>query len=72
MALIGTCVALADKLETLVGLFGVGEQPTGDKDPFGLRRQAIGILRMLMEKRLPLSLAVDLAEFAFAAFPRRS
>ena len=41
-SIIGICVALADKLETIVGLFGVGEQPTGDKDPFGLRRQAVG------------------------------
>jgi glycyl-tRNA synthetase beta chain len=46
------CVALADKLESLVGLFGVGEKPTGEKDPFALRRHALGILRMLMEKRL--------------------
>ena len=53
---VGTCVALADKLETLVGLFGVGEKPTGDKDPFALRRHAIGVLRMLSEKRLPLAL----------------
>ncbi len=53
---VGTCVALADKLETLVGLFGVGEKPTGDKDPFALRRHAIGVLRMLSEKRLPLAI----------------
>ena len=67
-SIIGVCVALADKLETMVGLFGVGEQPTGDKDPFGLRRQAIGILRMLMEKHLPLSLHW-LSRIAFSAFP---
>jgi glycyl-tRNA synthetase beta chain len=66
-SIIGICVALADKLETIVGLFGVGEQPTGDKDPFGLRRQAIGILRMLMEKRLPLPLHW-LSRTAFSAF----
>ena len=47
---IGLFVALADKLETLVGLFGIGEKPTGDKDPFALRRHALGVLRMLMER----------------------
>ncbi|HJV84729.1 MAG TPA: glycine--tRNA ligase subunit beta [Noviherbaspirillum sp.] len=52
----GTVVALADKLETLVGIWGIGLQPTGDKDPFALRRHALGVLRMLVEKRLPLSL----------------
>ncbi len=44
---VGICVALADKLETLVGLFSIGEKPTGEKDPFGLRRQALGITRLL-------------------------
>lgn len=53
---VGICVALADKLETLIGLFGIGEKPTGDKDPFGLRRQALGIIRILIEKNLPLAL----------------
>ena len=53
---IGVVVALADKLETLVGLFSIGEKPTGDKDPFGLRRQALGVIRMLIEKKLELSL----------------
>ncbi|KIF81264.1 glycine--tRNA ligase subunit beta [Noviherbaspirillum autotrophicum] len=52
----GTVVALADKLETLVGIWGIGLQPTGDKDPFALRRHALGVLRMLVEKRLPLPL----------------
>ncbi len=52
----GICVALADKLETLAGFFGVGEIPTGDKDPFGLRRAALGVLRILAEKSLPLDL----------------
>ena len=51
---IGIVVAIADKLETLVGLFSIGEKPTGDKDPFGLRRQALGIIRMLIECKLPL------------------
>ncbi len=52
----GTAVALADKLETLVGIWSIGLQPTGDKDPFALRRHALGILRMLVEKRLAISL----------------
>ena len=52
---VGICVALADKLETLVGLFSIGEKPTGDKDPFGLRRQALGIIRMLIDTKLALS-----------------
>ena len=66
---VGTCVALADKLETLVGLFGVGERPTGDKDPFALRRHAIGVLRMLMEKRLEIALdrLLAIAEELFSA-----
>jgi glycyl-tRNA synthetase beta chain len=51
---VGICVALADKLETLVGLFSIGEKPTGDKDPFALRRQALGIIRMLVDANLPL------------------
>ncbi|EWS53863.1 MULTISPECIES: glycine--tRNA ligase subunit beta [unclassified Methylibium] len=51
---VGTVVALADKLETLVGLFGIGQLPTGDKDPFALRRHALGVIRMLTEKALPL------------------
>jgi glycyl-tRNA synthetase beta chain len=49
-------VALADKLETLVGMFGIGNLPTGDKDPFALRRHALGVVRMLVEKNLPLNL----------------
>jgi glycyl-tRNA synthetase beta chain len=60
----GTVVALADKLETLVGIWGIGLQPTGDKDPFALRRHALGILRMLIEKRLPLSINKLLADSA--------
>jgi glycyl-tRNA synthetase beta chain len=51
-----TAVALADKLETLVGLFRIGQIPTGDKDPFALRRHALGVLRMLIEHKLPLQL----------------
>lgn len=53
----GTVVAMADKLETLVGIWGIGLAPTGDKDPFALRRHALGMLRMLVEKKLPLSLS---------------
>jgi len=53
----GVVVALADKLETLVGMFGIGNLPTGDKDPFALRRHALGVIRMLVEKDLPLEIA---------------
>jgi glycyl-tRNA synthetase beta chain len=53
---VGVCTALADKLETLVGLFGIGQVPTGDKDPFALRRHALGVIRMVAEKKLPLAL----------------
>ncbi|MFG6456551.1 glycine--tRNA ligase subunit beta [Roseateles sp. BYS96W] len=63
----GTVVALADKLETLVGLFGIGQLPTGDKDPFALRRHALGVIRILVEKNLPLELPalIDAAVPAF-------
>ena len=54
---VGVIVALADKLETLVGMFGIGNLPTGDRDPFALRRHALGVIRMLIEKELPLDLA---------------
>lgn len=54
--LAGVVVALADKLETLVGMFGIGNLPTGDRDPFALRRHALGVIRMLVEKDLPLDL----------------
>lgn len=53
---VGLVVALADKLETLVGMFGIGNLPTGDRDPFALRRHALGIIRMLVENALPLEL----------------
>ena len=52
----GMVVALADKLETLVGLFGIGQLPTGDKDPFALRRHALGVIRILIEKKLGIDL----------------
>ena len=63
----GTVLALADKLETLVGLFGIGQLPTGDKDPFALRRHALGVTRILIDKHLPLDLPalVDAAATAF-------
>jgi glycyl-tRNA synthetase beta chain len=53
---VGICVALADKLETLTGMFGIGQLPTGDKDPFALRRHALGVIRMLIEQDLPLDI----------------
>jgi glycyl-tRNA synthetase beta chain len=68
---VGVVVALADKLETLVGLFGIGEQPTGDKDPYALRRHALGVIRLLVERDLPLSLD-GLLTLAVQAFARGS
>lgn len=65
---VGAAVALADKLDTLVGIYGIGLVPTGDKDPFGLRRHALGVLRILAEKGLPLDL-VQLLQFARSLFP---
>ena len=53
---VGVIVAMADKLETLVGMFGIGNLPTGDRDPFALRRHALGVIRMLVERELPLDL----------------
>ncbi|MBC7781599.1 MAG: glycine--tRNA ligase subunit beta [Proteobacteria bacterium] len=61
------CVALADKLDTLVGLWAAAGAPTGDKDPFALRRQALGVLRMLSERALPLDLH-ELIDVALAQF----
>ncbi|SDC40342.1 glycyl-tRNA synthetase beta chain [Massilia sp. PDC64] len=63
----GLAVALADKLETLVGIWSIGLQPTGEKDPFALRRHALGVMRMLVEKRLPLALS-DLLKDAAGVF----
>ena len=65
---VGLVVALADKLETLAGLFGIGAVPTGDKDPFALRRHALGVIRMLVEGELPLAIR-PLIDHAFQAFP---
>ena len=66
---VGTVVALADKLETLTGMFGIGQIPTGDKDPFALRRHALGVIRMLAEGNLdlPLGELLNVAAGAFAA-----
>jgi glycyl-tRNA synthetase beta chain len=63
----GTVVALADKLETLAGMFAIGNLPSGDKDPFALRRHALGVVRMLVEKDLPLDLGA-LVTLAFGVF----
>ncbi len=68
---IGTVLALADKLETLAGMFGIGQQPSGDKDPFALRRHALGVIRMLVEKQLDLRLDRLIAA-AFDAFGERT
>ncbi|WP_369742972.1 glycine--tRNA ligase subunit beta [Pseudidiomarina sp. PP-1MA] len=64
----GAAVALADKLDTLVGIFGIGQIPKGDRDPFALRRSAIGLLRILVEKKLTLDLVtlIDIAADSFA------
>jgi len=64
---VGVVVALADKLETLVGMFGIGNLPTGDRDPFALRRHALGVVRMLVERALPLHY-YELTRLAFEAF----
>ena len=63
--LVGVVVALADKLETLVGMFGIGNLPSGDKDPFALRRHALGVIRMLVDK----GLAIDLPDLLAVAAP---
>ena len=65
---VGLVVALADKLETLVGLFGIGQIPTGDKDPFALRRHALGVIRIVTERALPLDLLMLVADSAMPAF----
>jgi glycyl-tRNA synthetase beta chain len=65
---VGVVVALADKLETLVGMFSIGNLPTGDKDPFALRRHALGVIRMMTELQLPLDLS-GVSSCAAIAFP---
>ena len=68
---VAQAVALADKLESLAGMFGIGQVPTGDKDPFGLRRAALGVIRILIEKglALPLPRLMQVAFEAFAGVP---
>jgi len=65
---IACALALADKLDALAGLFGIGQQPTGDRDPFGLRRAALGVIRILVERSYPLALS-KLVDAAFAGYP---
>ena len=67
-SLVACAVALADKLDTLAGLFGIGQAPTGERDPFGLRRAALGVIRILVERQLPLRLS-DLINGAFEGSP---
>jgi glycyl-tRNA synthetase beta chain len=62
---VACAVALADKLDQLAGLFGIGQQPSGDRDPFGLRRAALGVIRILVERAYPLAMA-ELLDAAFA------
>ena len=69
--LIGICLALADRLDTLVGIFAIDQAPTGSKDPFSLRRSAIGILRILIEKQLPINL-VALVEQAIKNYGQQN
>jgi len=68
---IGICLALADRLDTLVGIFAIDQAPTGSKDPFSLRRSAIGILRILIEKQLSINL-VALVEEAIKNYGRQN
>jgi len=67
---VSCAVALADKLDALAGLFGIGQTPTGDRDPFGLRRAALGVIRILVERELEMSL-LDLVNGAFDGFKGR-
>ena len=65
----GTVIALADRLDTLVGIFGIGQPPSGSRDPFALRRASLGVIRLLVEKQLDLDLR-DLLEKARDNYPR--
>jgi len=65
---VSVAVALADKLDTIAGMFGIGQQPTGDKDPFALRRHALGVIRILIEGKFDLSIQ-ELIQEAFDAYP---
>jgi glycyl-tRNA synthetase beta chain len=64
----GQALALADRIDTLIGIFGIGQQPTGNKDPFALRRATIGIINIMVERQLPLDLE-ELYSLAFALYP---
>jgi len=66
---VACAVALADKLDTLVGMFSIGNAPTGERDPFGLRRQALGVVRILLERKLPLDLLALLIDARVALLP---
>ena len=66
---VGCAVALADKLYLLAGFFGIGQAPTGEKDPYGLRRAALGVIRILVERALPVSLH-DLVGAAYRVLPK--
>jgi len=68
---VACAVALADKLDAIAGLFSIGQQPTGEKDPFGLRRAGLGVVRILVEKKLRLSLK-ELAAAAFQPFAKQA
>jgi glycyl-tRNA synthetase beta chain len=68
---VACALALADKLDALAGMFGIGQQPTGEKDPFGLRRAALGLIRILVERELELSLP-DLVSAAIGGFAGRT
>lgn len=68
---VGMAVALADKLDALAGLFSIGEQPTGDRDPFALRRAALGVIRILVENQVPLSLS-EVIDTAFEPFKNKA
>lgn len=69
---VGALIALADRLDTIVGIFGIGQTPTGSKDPFALRRASLGVLRILVEKKYNLDLRVLIAEAAnaFSELPK--
>lgn len=64
---VSCAVSIAEKMDTLAGIFGIGQHPKGDKDPFALRRAAIGVLRIIVEKNLPLDL-IALSEFATSLY----
>ena len=67
----GTCLALADRLDTLAGIFAVGEAPSGERDPYALRRAALGVLRIMIEQRLDLDLS-KLIKQALALYPEHA